>query len=194
MKSAVRFLPGVVASVLLMSGPPKAYASGAHAAGAAWEESGQASWYGGRHQGRRTSSGTPFNQNAMTAAHSSLPLGTRVRVTLQETGESVVVEITDRQPPKRYRIIDLSRGAAARIGILSRGVGDVTLTPARPDEVIEVAEAPEDDVAEPAIRRRGQRRMRPASPSALAARQCCRVPSVVPVRSSARRPAAPRTL
>ncbi len=183
-KTAVRFRPGVVApllaaGLLLLSGAPAA-------AGIApgWEESGQASWYGGRHHGLRTSSGTLFDQNAMTAAHSNLPLGSRVRVTLQDTGLSVVVVINDRQPPKGLRVIDLSRGAAARIGILTRGTGMVTLTPAGVDDETEVAEAAEDgaDAAAVSPRRRGQPRMRRASPVAAAARPCCRAPSVVPAR------------
>ena len=134
---AARFLPGMIASVMLLTGTDKA-----HAVSPEWEESGQASWYGSWHQGRRTSSGQPFDQNAMTAAHSNLPLGSRVRVTLQHTGESVVVTINDRQPPKRLRVIDLSHGAASRLGMVSRGIAMVRLAPA--DEPVEVAEAPEE--------------------------------------------------
>ncbi len=192
LKSTVRFLPGVVASMLLLAGMPQAVA----AAAPGWEESGQASWYGGGHHGRRTSSGEAFDQNAMTAAHSSLPLGSRVRVTLQDTGESVVVEITDRQPPKGLRVIDLSRGAASRLGIVSRGTGMVTLSPAGLDQVTEVAEAADDaaDFGDAIPRRRGLRRMRHARPVASAARPCCRAPSVIQVRHSAQRRAAPRRL
>ena len=192
MKSAVRFLPGVVASMLLMTGPAKAQASPAPG----WEESGEASWYGGRHNGRRTSSGQIFNQNAMTAAHANLPLGSRVRVTLQDTGESVVVTINDRQPPKGLRVIDLSRGAASRLGIVSRGTGMVTLETVGPNEPEEVAEAADDAPAIAGVnpRRRGQLHRRHASQAASAARPCCRAPSAVPVRHSTPRPAAPRTL
>ena len=188
-KSAVRLLPVMAASVLLMSGAPKAKA----AAAPGWEESGVASWYGGRHHGRRTSSGTPFDQNAMTAAHSSLPLGSVVRVTVQDTGESVVVRITDRQPPKGLRVIDLSRGAASRIGILSRGTAMVTLTPAN-DDAIEVAEAPVDDEgAAPATpRRRGQLHRRRGVQVAGAARPCCRARFAAPAPRSAPRPAGRR--
>ena len=80
----------------------------------------------------------------MTAAHPRLPLGSRVRVTMADTGSSVVVTITDRQPDHGRRIIDLSRGAAARIGLLGRGTGDVTLASVAADEPVEVAEAPDD--------------------------------------------------
>ena len=194
MNPAIRFLPSLVASVLLMAGASRAEA----AAPEGWEETGHASWYGGRHHGRRTTSGERFDQNALTAAHSSLPLGSRVRVTLQDTGESVVVTINDRQPPKGLRVIDLSRGAASRIGLVQRGTGWVTVQPAGMDEPIEVAEAPEDAVSGFASavspRPHGQPRMRRERPSASAALPCCRVPSAIPVRHSAPRRAAPRKL
>lgn len=92
------------------------------AAPAAAEE-GVASWYGGRHHGRPTASGKPFDQNAMTAAHRTLPLGTRVRVTLLPAGPSLNLTITARGPFIRGRIIDVSRGAAARLGFAGRGRG-----------------------------------------------------------------------
>lgn len=90
-------------------------------------ESGIASWYGRRHQGRITSSGRPFNQNELTAAHRWLPMGSRVRVRLVGTNRSVDVTITDR-PGTRRRIIDLSREAARQLGILYRGTALVTLS------------------------------------------------------------------
>lgn len=93
------------------------------------QESGVASWYGGhRWHGARTSSGTLYDQDALTAAHASLPLGTRVQVTVVSTGRNVVVTINDR-PGTRRRIIDLSRAAARQLGILERGVAMVTLVP-----------------------------------------------------------------
>jgi len=94
-----------------------------------WRQTGVASWYGGsRWQGHRTSSGTRYDENALTAAHATLPLGSHVRVTLANSERSVVVTITDR-PGTRTRIIDLSRGAARALGILSQGVAVVTLSP-----------------------------------------------------------------
>lgn len=126
-KSALYVLPAVFASVLMAGTPAKAASPG-------WEETGEASWYGGWHHGRRTSSGEIFDQNGMTAAHSSLPLGSRVRVTMQDTGASVVVTINDRQPPKRVRVIDLSRGAASRLGLLQSGTAMVQLTAAQGNE------------------------------------------------------------
>lgn len=86
---------------------------------------GKASWYGPGFHGRRTASGERFNQFALTAAHKTLPLGTRVRVTNLATDESVVVRINDRGPYAKGRIIDLSRGAATAIGI--KGVGNVMI-------------------------------------------------------------------
>ncbi len=93
------------------------------------QESGLASWYGGhRWAGKRTSSGSVYDQDALTAAHATLPIGSRVRVTLVGSGRNVVVTINDR-PGTRRRIIDLSRAAARELGILERGVAMVTLTP-----------------------------------------------------------------
>lgn len=77
----------------------------------------QASWYGPGFHGRKTASGERFNQNALTAAHKSLPFGTRVKVTNRRTGRSVVVRINDRGPFVAGRVIDLSRGAARAMGM-----------------------------------------------------------------------------
>ena len=85
--------------------------------------SGMASYYGNE-SGSRTASGARFNQNAMTAAHRSLPFGTKLRVT--HGGRSVVVTINDRGPFIRGRVLDLSTGAARAIGLTGRGVGRVT--------------------------------------------------------------------
>jgi rare lipoprotein A len=88
---------------------------------------GTASWYGPGFHGRRSASGEVFDQNALTAAHRTLPFGTQVRVTSQATGQSVVVRINDRGPFGHGRIIDLSAGAASRIGLRASGVGQVRL-------------------------------------------------------------------
>ncbi len=145
MNLSAALLPPMFASALLLAGPAEAASEsgGSTRDGKGWKESGEASWYGGWHQGRPTSSGERFDQNAMTAAHANLPLGSRVRVTLRDTGRSVVVTINDRLPPKRWRVIDLSRGAAARLGMVDQGLGDVTLTPVSMRVPEEVAEAPE---------------------------------------------------
>jgi rare lipoprotein A len=88
-------------------------------------QSGQASWYGPGFHGRRTASGESFNTNDLTAAHRTLPFGTRVRVVNKKTGKSVVVRINDRGPYAHGRVIDLSRASARAIGI--SGVGSVSL-------------------------------------------------------------------
>jgi rare lipoprotein A len=84
--------------------------------------SGMASFYGNE-SGSKTASGQRFNQGAMTAAHRSLPFGTKLRVS--HGGRSVVVTINDRGPFIRGRVLDLSKGAASVIGLTSRGVGRV---------------------------------------------------------------------
>jgi len=91
--------------------------------GSAHSFSGKASFYGSE-SGSRTASGQRFNQNAMTAAHRTLPFGTKVRVT--HRGQSVVVTINDRGPFVRGRVLDLSTGAARAIGLNRAGVGHVT--------------------------------------------------------------------
>ncbi len=85
--------------------------------------SGMASYYGNE-SGSKTASGQRFNQNAMTAAHRSLPFGTKLRVT--HGGRSVVVTINDRGPFIRGRVLDLSTGAARAVGLTGAGVGRVT--------------------------------------------------------------------
>ncbi len=74
------------------------------------------------HHGQRTANGETHDQNALVAAHRSLPFGTRVRVTNQQNGKQVVVRINDRGPFRRGRIIDVSRAAAAQLDMLDRGV------------------------------------------------------------------------
>ena len=86
---------------------------------------GRASWYGQRFHGRRTASGEPFDMHALTAAHKTLPLGSRVRVRSVHTGKEVVVRINDRGPYKNQRIIDLSYAAAKALGVKERGVTEV---------------------------------------------------------------------
>jgi rare lipoprotein A len=85
--------------------------------------SGMASFYGSE-SGSRTASGQRMNSNAMTAAHRTLPFGTKLRVT--HGGQSVIVTINDRGPFIRGRVLDLSTGAARAIGLTSAGVGRVT--------------------------------------------------------------------
>ena len=90
---------------------------------------GKASFYSDRFQGATTASGKPFDQNALTAAHPSLPFGTRVLVTRLDTGQEVEVIINDRGPYVRGRIIDLSKRAARELGMLDRGIVSVLVIP-----------------------------------------------------------------
>jgi rare lipoprotein A len=88
---------------------------------------GRASWYGPGFHGKRTASGERFDMDALTAAHRTLPFGTRVRVRNPQNGREVVVRINDRGPQKRDRIIDLSKAAAAAIGLVQVGDASVVL-------------------------------------------------------------------
>lgn len=89
--------------------------------------SGTASYYGREFHGRRTASGERFDMNALTAAHRTLPFGTRLRVTNPRTGQSVVVRINDRGPFHDSRLIDVSHAAASQLGLIARGKGTVEL-------------------------------------------------------------------
>lgn len=110
-------------------------------------DQGEATWYGPWHAGRPTTSGALFDPAKMTAAHHTLPLGSYVRVTDDSTGRSVVVQVNDREPPHGVRCIDLSEGAAQRLGMVHRGVAEVTITAADPSEATELAEAPDAPIA-----------------------------------------------
>ena len=85
-------------------------------------QTGKAPWYGDAHHGRKTASGETFDMNALTAAHRTLPLGTRVLVTNLANGRSIEVRINDRGPMVPDRIIDLSRAAARALGGVGAGV------------------------------------------------------------------------
>lgn len=90
-------------------------------------QTGLASWYGTPYHNARSANGRVYNQNAMTAAHRTLPMGTEVRVTNLATHQSAVVTITDRGPFVRGRVIDLSRAAAIRTGVWRSGVARVRI-------------------------------------------------------------------
>ncbi|MDT0574838.1 septal ring lytic transglycosylase RlpA family protein [Croceicoccus sp. F390] len=89
--------------------------------------SGVASYYGPGLAGRPTANGEPFDPSELTAAHRTLPFGSKVKVTSRLTGRSVVVRINDRGPFHGERVIDLSTAAAKRIGLARRGKGEVSL-------------------------------------------------------------------
>ena len=88
---------------------------------------GMASWYGDPHHGRLTASGERFDMYDFTAAHRTLPMGTRIRVTNLTNGRSIVVTVNDRGPFVRGRIVDLSYAAARRIGLIGPGTAAVQL-------------------------------------------------------------------
>jgi rare lipoprotein A len=90
-------------------------------------QKGKASWYGPGFYGRRTANGDILKPGQLTAAHRTLPFGTRVRVTNLKTGQSTIVRINDRGPFHGNRIIDLAEKPAQEIGLISSGLGDVKL-------------------------------------------------------------------
>ena len=92
---------------------------------AGYKERGDASWYGTKFHGRRTSSGEPYDMYAMTAAHKTLPLPTYVEVTNLDNGRKVIVKVNDRGPFHEGRIIDLSYSAAKKLDIIRTGTGRV---------------------------------------------------------------------
>ena len=113
--------------VVIALGPAFAFADEAKAktpddirAGAA--QRGRASWYGAQHHGRETASGETFNMRALTAAHRTLPFGTRLRVTNLDNGKTVQVRVNDRGPHVRGRMLDLSYAAARAIGGIGAGI------------------------------------------------------------------------
>lgn len=109
----------VVIAACSHSAAPKKTATGGGRAGV---QEGMASWYGGSLHGGPTASGERFDKNAMTAAHRTLPMNTRVRVTSKRNGRTVVVRINDRGPYGKGRIIDLSEAAAKRLDMIDAGV------------------------------------------------------------------------
>ena len=117
---AVVGLLGVLLTTIPTNGRGEAAATG---------QVGWASWYGKQHQGRKTASGERFSREQLTAAHRSLPLGTKVKVTNLRTGQHVVVRINDRGPygGGKHRLIDLSEAAAKRIGLTQRGMERVQI-------------------------------------------------------------------
>lgn len=99
-------------------------------AGYAWAaavQEGEASYYADKLDGNKTASGEIYRKDGLTAAHRSLPFGTRVKVTYLKTGKSVEVVINDRGPHVKGRIIDLSRAAARVLGLIEDGHGEVRL-------------------------------------------------------------------
>src|SRR5665213_864068 len=94
-----------------------------------WYQIGEASWYGIHFQGHTTANGEPYDMNALTCAHRSLPLGSWIRVTNLRNHKSIFVRVNDRGPVPEDRVVDLSYAAARAVGI--RGLGKVKLEPVR---------------------------------------------------------------
>jgi rare lipoprotein A len=124
----MRHLPGIVLllSLFVFACGPKSYTRSDRAY-ARSSDIGYASYYSSEFNGRRTASGERYDRNALTAAHPSLPFDTLVKVINQNDGRSVVVRINDRGPFDGDRIIDVSRAAARRLGMLQTGVIPVRL-------------------------------------------------------------------
>lgn len=89
---------------------------------------GKASYYGDKYDGRKTASGEVFDQDELTAAHRTLPFGTKCKVTNLKNGKSVEVKINDRGPFIKNRVIDLSKAAAKKIDMIKEGVVEVEVT------------------------------------------------------------------
>jgi len=138
--------PGVAALALLAYGgvavrdagrpaapPPAPAVQSAEAAAPEWSpgpaHQGRASWYGSAFQGSPTASGEPFDMNALTAAHRTLPLGSYAQVKNLDNGRTVVVRINDRGPHARRREIDLSYAAAREIAMVGAGTAPVEIAP-----------------------------------------------------------------
>jgi rare lipoprotein A len=124
-RSVSAWVRTAVAAVLLVTMTD--CASTRPAPGHAGSEVGMASYYADAHQGRLTASGERFDMHALTAAHRTLPFGSRVEVTNLENGRSVVVRINDRGPFVEGRVIDLSQAAARELRFLGRGTTRVRL-------------------------------------------------------------------
>jgi rare lipoprotein A len=115
-------------------------------------ERGIASWYGPKFNGRMTASGERYDMNALTAAHPSLPFGTRIGVRNTRTGREVVVRVNDRGPYSRNRILDLSYAAAREVGVVGPGTASVEVylvpaTGAPPRFTVQVGAFSETDKA-----------------------------------------------
>lgn len=90
-------------------------------------QKGKASFYGHEFGGKRTASGERFNPHALTAAHRSLPFGTKLRLTNPANGRSIIVRVNDRGPFIRGRVIDISLGAARALGFIRRGTAQLVI-------------------------------------------------------------------
>jgi rare lipoprotein A len=121
-------LTGITLALTLLATPALAHDSGR----VVYRETGEGSWYGPGFHGRKAANGSSFDQNALTAAHPELPLGSEVRVTSLENGRTVTVEIIDRGPYAEDRNLDLSKAAARRLDMLESGTAPVRIEATAP--------------------------------------------------------------
>lgn len=132
MKNVLLGLTIAVAAITSASAKPytikgQAYHPLSKNAAAGFTQTGKASWYGGFFNGRKTASGKIYNVNELTAAHKTLPFGTKVLVTNTKTGKSVNVVITDRGPFAKGKIIDLTPRAFNAISHVNNGIANVKI-------------------------------------------------------------------
>ena len=125
MRALILLLALISAAACTPKAAPKKTTTGKTTKGDPGAQYGIASWYGGRHHGGPTASGERFDKNAMTAAHRTLKMGTRVRVTRKKNGRTVIVRINDRGPYSKGRIIDLSEAAARKLDMIEDGIAQV---------------------------------------------------------------------
>jgi len=142
MSSRISLVALVLAALVLVVGPVRGIVDARVASAVTPRETvGRASWYGPRFHGRITTSGEVFDQNKLTAASPTLPMGTRLLVTNLHNGRRVRVRVNDRMPPTPGRVLDLSHAAARRIGSVQPGVVPV---------LIEVESLPAEEKSEAA--------------------------------------------
>lgn len=114
-------------------------------------QQGSASYYGKAHHGKRTASGERFNMHGLTAAHRTLPFGTKLRVTSKDTGKSIIVTVNDRGPYHGRRVLDLSQEAARQLGMIKLGVGQVTIERIGKGEALLPRQTEEDPTLHPDV-------------------------------------------
>lgn len=141
---------GALRSALLAAALSATGAFSAMAADGRVSHEGTASFYGREEHGGKTASGERFNMNAMTAAHRTAPLGSRLKVTNLRNGRTVIVRVNDRGPFVRGRIIDLSRAAAGELGFIGAGVTRVHIETADADAQVGAVTSTRTSEAEPA--------------------------------------------
>lgn len=115
-----------------------------------YDEVGLASWYGHPFHGRKTANGEIFDKDRISAAHKTLTIPSYVKVTVLETGKSMIIRVNDRGPFEKGRIIDLSEGAAKALGVHRKGLAKVRVQKINPDKIVE-SDIESESVAEVAF-------------------------------------------